>query len=434
MPSTPPSPRKTDAHDKEEDIDLENAVEDPLLSLPVSSSTTSPLPLSSELPSDAPPPPPSSRFLFDIGLGQVLSLLITATGIFSSLLAESGRSIPATQACLTYFILSFHLCRLPRGEPLKVAWWKYLLLAAIDLEGNYLVVLSFRYTSITSVLLLDGFAIPSTMLFSWIYLRSRYKSLHFVGVLACLAGLGTVVFSDSRLLPRQDDKDTVAAVSFLSPSPSPLFTGPDAPLTSILSSSPHPLRPGSASLSPPSPSLVSSSSPSSFPPALLGDLLCLLGATLYAVSNVVQEAIVKTHDPTEFLGMLGGLGTILAGVQALVLELGREGGREGGKEGWGVEMGYLVGFAVTLAIMYTLTARFLTEADATLFNLSLLTSDAYGVFYRYVALHQPVSYLYGVGFCLTLGGLGIYHVPGAVNSPHMVQRARREGEREEDRP
>lgn len=139
MPSTPPSPRKTDAHDKEEDIDLENAVEDPLLSLPVSSSTTSPLPLSSELPSDAPPPPPSSRFLFDIGLGQVLSLLITATGIFSSLLAESGRSIPATQACLTYFILSFHLCRLPRGEPLKVAWWKYLLLAAIDLEGNYLV-------------------------------------------------------------------------------------------------------------------------------------------------------------------------------------------------------------------------------------------------------------------------------------------------------
>jgi len=223
------------------------------------------------------------------------------------------------------------------------------------------VVLSFRYTSITSVLLLDGFAIPSTMLFSWIYLRSRYKSLHFVGVLACLAGLGTVVFSDSRLLPRQDDKDTVAAVSFLSPSPSPLFTGPDAPLTSILSSSPHPLRPGSASLSPPSPSLVSSSSPSSFPPALLGDLLCLLGATLYAVSNVVQEAIVKTHDPTEFLGMLGGLGTILAGVQALVLELGREGGREGGKEGWGVEMGYLVGFAVTLAIMYTLTARFLTE-------------------------------------------------------------------------
>jgi len=79
------------------------------------------------------------RLLLGLGLGQILSLLIAGTGIFSSLLAEQGLSLPATQACLTYILLSLHLTRRPRGQPLHVTWWKYLVLAAIDLEGNYLV-------------------------------------------------------------------------------------------------------------------------------------------------------------------------------------------------------------------------------------------------------------------------------------------------------
>ena len=79
------------------------------------------------------------RLLLGLGLGQILSLLIAGTGIFSSLLAEQGLSLPATQACLTYILLSLHLTRRPRAQALHVAWWKYLILAAIDFEGNYLV-------------------------------------------------------------------------------------------------------------------------------------------------------------------------------------------------------------------------------------------------------------------------------------------------------
>ena len=45
----------------------------------------------------------------------------------------------------------------------------------------------------------------------------------------------------------------------------------------------------------------------------------------------------------------------------------------------------LAGWSVLLYI-YTYI-----QADATLFNLSLLTSDVYAVIYRYVALHQAVS-------------------------------------------
>jgi solute carrier family 35 protein F1/2 len=72
------------------------------------------------------------------------------------------------------------------------------------------------------------------------------------------------------------------------------------------------------------------------------------------------------------------------------------------------------------------------KADATLFNLSLLTSDVYAVLYRYFALNQPVSWLYGLGFFFTLGGLGLYHVPGAVNPRKRVRRREGGGEEEGD--
>lgn len=41
--------------------------------------------------------------------------------------------------------------------------------------------------------------------------------------------------------------------------------------------------------------------------------------------------------------------------------------------------------------------------------------------YRYFAQHQPISWLYGLGFLFTLGGLGLYHVPGAVNPRKRVR-------------
>ena len=48
---------------------------------------------------------------------------------------------------------------------------------------------------------------------------------------------------------------------------------------------------------------------------LLGDMLCLGGATLYGISNVAQEYVVKTYDSVEFLGMMGLFGSLINGVQ-----------------------------------------------------------------------------------------------------------------------
>jgi solute carrier family 35 protein F1/2 len=54
-------------------------------------------------------------------------------------------------------------------------------------------------------------------------------------------------------------------------------------------------------------------SPGSNP--VLGDLLCLAGSLLYAISNVAQEFLVKNHGVTEYLGFIGVTGSIASAIQ-----------------------------------------------------------------------------------------------------------------------
>lgn len=113
-------------------------------------------------------------------------------------------------------------------------------------------------------MLLDCFSIPCAMLFSCLFLGSRYRVLHLAGVALCVAGLCLTVLSD-HIVPakgsaQNEDRDT-------------------------------------------------------YPHAMLGDVFCLIGAALYAASNVMQEALVKAHDRAEFLGMLGAYGAALSFMQ-----------------------------------------------------------------------------------------------------------------------
>ncbi|CAK0859625.1 unnamed protein product, partial [Prorocentrum cordatum] len=73
-----------------------------------------------------------------------------------------------------------------------------------------------------------------------------------------------------------------------------------------------------------------------------------------------------------------------------------------------------------MCAVYVLTSLFFTMADAALFNLSLLTSDFYSALFAWQVQHGRMSWLYGVAFCLSLGGLGtaVDHVqPPAAAEP-----------------
>lgn len=48
---------------------------------------------------------------------------------------------------------------------------------------------------------------------------------------------------------------------------------------------------------------------------LVGDMLCLGGAVLFAIVTVLQELSVKKTDIVEYLGLLGLFGSIVSGIQ-----------------------------------------------------------------------------------------------------------------------
>lgn len=44
-------------------------------------------------------------------------------------------------------------------------------------------------------------------------------------------------------------------------------------------------------------------------------MMSLAGAFLHGISGVAQEFVVKTFDWVEFLGMVGVIGSLVAGIQ-----------------------------------------------------------------------------------------------------------------------
>ena len=113
------------------------------------------------------------------------------------------------------------------------------MVAFLDVLGNYLVVLSFRLTSLTSVALIDCTTIPFVLLFSWLLLGRRFRKMQIGAAGFCLCGVGLVVLSD-LLFPLEESSQKQAVDN-----------------------------------------------------ALLGDVLALLGSVVYALNNVLCERYVK---------------------------------------------------------------------------------------------------------------------------------------------
>ncbi|KAK7304290.1 hypothetical protein VNO77_45158 [Canavalia gladiata] len=285
--------------------------------------------------------------LVGLGLGQFLSLLITSTGFASSELAKKGINAPTSQSLLNYVLLAvvYGSIVLYRRKALKAKWYYYILLGLVDVEANFLVVKAYQYTSLTSVMLLDCWSIPSVMLLTWIFLKTKYRFKKIAGVAACIAGLVLVVFSDVHAGDR-----------------------------------------------------AGGSNPRK------GDLLVIAGATLYAISNVSEEFLVKNADRVELMAMLGLFGGIISGIQISILER-----NELKSIHWSAEAALpFAGFAVAMFMFYSLVPVLLKINGSTMLNLSLLTSDMWAVLIRIFAYHEKVDWMYFVAFGAVAAGLVIY--------------------------
>lgn len=229
---------------------------------------------------------------------------------------------------------------------LKNKWWKYLLLAVVDVEGNYCMVKAFQYTTLINVQLLDCVAVPALMLLSWFILRSRFKPIHYIAVMVCLLGVGTMVYADV-LSGREDGK------------------GSDM---------------------------------------LIGDFLVILGACLYAISDLCQEYVVKMLSCVEFLAMLGLFGAFVSGTQLMALESAAVANIDWN---WGVGL-LFAGYASCLFAFYSAMTFVVLHSSATSVVLGLLTADIYTLFIGRFLFGYKFSSLYILSFVMIIVGFTLY--------------------------
>lgn len=302
--------------------------------------------------------------LLSVALCQTLSLLITGTGLTSALLASRGVSLPSSQSCLNYLLLLLFLPvflyrRHCQGFRLTVRskWWLYVGLAVCDVEANFLVVLAYQYTYLSSVMLLDCFTIPCVMLLGRFILDHRFSWMQLLGVLICVAGIVALLVSDWT---------------------------------------------------------ESAFGQTTAPNPILGDVLCLAGAILYAVSNTGQELVVtKDGSKIEYLAMLA--------LFAAPLSVGQSAAVDHAtwlQTPWSWQVvGLMLGFAVCLFLIYTMVPVALEREGATFLNLNLLTSDVFAIVAGVYLFGYKFTVLYIVAAVLIVAGLIVYNIRWSIPEP-----------------
>ncbi|XP_039268561.2 solute carrier family 35 member F1-like [Styela clava] len=311
----------------------------------------------------------SREVLVPLLYGQGLSLLICGTAVTSTYLVEDyNADIPCTQSFCNYFLLCivYGLLLLRQKDEngnrvlfktLKEFGWKYFLISVADVAANFLMVTAYQYTSLTSVQVLDCFVIFIVMVLSWFILKTRYKAVHYVGVVIALLGVAVMITADV-LLDRGGEG--------------------------------------------------SGSNP------LLGDMMVLLGATCYGISNVGMEFVMKTRPVgrTEILAMFGIFGSITTGILIAALE------RDALKAViWSAgSIMSLVGFAACMFALYSLMPIVMKMSSAATVNLSVLTADLYALFAGIFLFGYKFTPLYIISFFVIFLSLLIYNSkpPGSL--------------------
>jgi len=293
------------------------------------------------------------RFAFAMLCGQIVSLCITCTNVTTTELVNRNWTLSTTQTLFLYFSLFVIYTPYTIYQYGFEGWlnlivrdgWKYFILAACDVEGNFMVVKAYQYTDLLSCMLLDAWAIPSCMIFCWLYMRTKYHWTQILGVFICVAGLGLLVACDE-------------------------ITGKDWKAQNKGK----------------------------------GDAFMIAGATLYGFTNATEEFFVRKRPLYEVVGQLGMWGFVISGIQASALE------HKGMKTAtWdGATVGILLAYTAAMIILYTVAPLLYRMASSAFYNLSLLSSDYFGLLFGLFLYHYRPYWLYFIAFAVVISGLITY--------------------------
>ncbi|KAL7750625.1 hypothetical protein RI367_003967 [Sorochytrium milnesiophthora] len=306
-----------------------------------------------------------------IGGGQLVSLLITAGMLFNSklgfILAPANIALAFTQTSMIYAsLLIFYVpyCALRYGpswilQSLRKTWYVYVVLAAVDFYANYTTSKSYQYTNSLSAFLLNSVSTPLTVLISVIAFKARYRLPHYAAILICVAGLGIIVWQD------------VATAAGLSAA---AVDGGNV---------------------------------------VLGNVLALVSGLGYALANTLQEFTVKRLGGSdEYCIMMGFFGTIVSVIHMFAAERAElKMFVSIPQEYVGPTAGVLTGFVIANFLLYTVAPRYIGRTSATIFNISILTSNFFVLAGTVIFFgQQHITAWYIVGFICIVMGLFVFNL------------------------
>lgn len=107
---------------------------------------------------------------------------------------------------------------------------------------------------------------------------------------------------------------------------------------------------------------------------LVGDMLCLGGSLLYAIVTVLQEMMLKIHCCSDYLAILGIIGSIVACTQTFFLDVGELMIFNWYEIDTIIQLG---SYCTVQTIFQILQCFMLRDAGSILLHLSFLSADYY---------------------------------------------------------
>jgi solute carrier family 35 protein F1/2 len=329
--------------------------------------------------------PPKAWSKFKILLfGQCLSVLLASVWASqSTMFLTCEWNAPAFSCLWVYFVLSFNLIpviirNINRDKeeitpsnytflkivPLQSTPWLYACFAVLLFYGNFLSLIAIRYTTITSISMIDAVSIPTVMILSRCCLHRKYVMWHIIAASVCMIGILVNMVVDLRS-DREVDKDMD--------------------------------RDGSKE----------------YPHKIVGDLCALTAGILFGVNDVLTESTVrKNAGISEYLGMIGFFGTFVSIFQMCITERAAVVQLFKGDTScapWATA-GLLIVFVIGEAGRKFGIAYFLTISEAALLQMSLLTSDVYTAIFSIIIQGFMPHGLFWVASTLVVSGILVYEL------------------------
>lgn len=372
-----------------------------------------------------------------LALGQALAFLMSITGVSTTKLVNNNNSYSMLQSItaylfifMVYFPLYLYLRYKYRGTKFAdykflQRWYKYAILAVVDLEANFCVVLAYQYTDMMSVQLLNCFTVPCVLVLSYFILKMKFAMTHILGSVVALGGLCMLISLDADGLSRNVAGGKV----------------------------------------------------------VLGDCLCLIASALYATSNVLTEWFIKPskvpllvggsrneavvdlervyedgqtgetnhcrmalEDERNFpvdhgarnddadeelpiapayvpivenLAMMSMFALVISTVQFFIVEYKT---LRANRTNWGGEDWlFQIVFGLTMLFVYTGMPILFVVTSAAFANVSLLTANVYAILWNVTIFHIYPTKIFFVAYAIIVVGILLYNLTDVVRIPFCTR-------------